>query len=707
MEAKPSAPGYPQAPPAYAEAAGGVPPAPGVYPQPMPGQPGQGPIYVVQQPQEIIVIQATGKIAPSFDSYNEHCPHCNTMVMTRVERSMGFCSWTMLFLGLFVFFPLLCCFCLDGFKDSRHAISLLRKACLRLWLITSYLRVRDEVFDKLSLASPPDFLRSNQLQTEFKPFGLFPEIFTTCGKFTSPKINPGMPDTVASSLEISVDCEPTPGRVIVSDAQNFGDFKRDLKKECELLTCSSSVYPNKGDPITGFSNQVTGIDAKAAEPENPARSVCEDKLMQYPNNQDFTILYANEGNCFEFAPNLKDIVSPSSGKTIKTRQVPRWLKKDQDRVDIRNFYFSDEKSENLFRVPYAFTFKDPPQQKIAYKECGTACDQGTVLKYGMKQGTYSMMIYVNAQKCSSFRICFNPEDYSDDDKIPKCKDDFIIDVLFRNGVIVWGKKGRSSVIEFISAYHDEATTVPIEFGFGVKVGGKTSGNFYFGNDHREMVTSDSGGYGTDIATQLAFFFPDDSCLTKTAGIFSKTITYGKSLTDGDVVKDYVKFDEQGQQIDLSTNEQATTTVQPKINNFVFTTTPMSPRIIPEPGALSLIESDEGNNEALYITGKWWIWGIYFGFIAGTLLTLGIGGGLFYVLRRTVFSVWYRGMYKRYGCDVSGTTGGITGVGFGGNTTAAVETVATGATGASTVGTIAGTTVGSTSGSTSGASTIGM
>ncbi|CAO4368410.1 unnamed protein product [Caenorhabditis nigoni] len=121
MEAKPSAPGYPQAPPAYAEAAGGVPPAPGVYPQPMPGQPGQGPIYVVQQPQEIIVIQAAGKIAPSFDSYNEHCPHCNTMVMTRVERSMGFCSWTMLFLGLFVFFPLLCCFCLDGFKDSRHA----------------------------------------------------------------------------------------------------------------------------------------------------------------------------------------------------------------------------------------------------------------------------------------------------------------------------------------------------------------------------------------------------------------------------------------------------------------------------------------------------------------------------------------------------------------------------------------------------------
>ncbi|PIC41134.1 hypothetical protein B9Z55_008658 [Caenorhabditis nigoni] len=548
-------------------------------------------------------------------------------------------------------------------------------------------------------------------RTEFKPFGLFPEIFTNCGKFTSSKINPGMPDTVASSLEITVDCEPTPGRVIISDARHFAIFYRDLKGECETMTCSSSTYPNKGDAITGFSNQAPGIDAQAPVPENPGRSVCEDKLPRYTDNEDYTILFANEGNCFEFASNLKDLLTPDPGLKIKTRQVPRWLKKDQDRVDIRNFYFSDEKSENLFRVPYAFTFKDPPQSKIAYKDCGTACDQGTVLKYGMKQGTYSMMIYVNAQKCSSFRICFNPENYSEDDKIPKCKDDFTIDVLFRNGVVVWGKKGRSSVIEFISNYHDEATTVPIEFGFGVKVGGKTSGNFYFGNDHREMVTSDSGGYGTDIAAQLAFFFPDDSCLTKTAGIFSKTITYGKALTDGNVVKDYIKFDEQGQPIDLPTNEVATTTVQPKINNFVLTTTPMSPRIIPEPGALSLIESNEATNEALYVTGKWWIWGIYFGFIAGTLLTLGIGGGLFYVLRRTVFSVWYRGMYKRYGCDASGTTGGITGVGFGGNTTAAVETVATGATGATTVGTTGastvGTTGGTTSGSTSGASTIGM
>uniref|UniRef100_A0A8R1HRI7 Brain protein I3 n=1 Tax=Caenorhabditis japonica TaxID=281687 RepID=A0A8R1HRI7_CAEJA len=129
MDSKPSAPEYPAAPPAYTEATVVYPPiqmpaqaaatqqAP---PHPHLQQQQQQPVYVVQQPQEIIILQ-TAKMAPSFDPYTEFCPRCQTNVMTRVERTMGFCSWTMLFLGLFVFFPLLCCFCLDGFKDSRHA----------------------------------------------------------------------------------------------------------------------------------------------------------------------------------------------------------------------------------------------------------------------------------------------------------------------------------------------------------------------------------------------------------------------------------------------------------------------------------------------------------------------------------------------------------------------------------------------------------
>ncbi|CAA21526.1 LITAF domain-containing protein [Caenorhabditis elegans] len=119
MDSKGAAPPYPQAPPAYAEAQ--QPPPTIIYPPTqMPQQgPGQGPVYVVQQPQEIIIVGT--KMAPSFEPYTEFCPRCNTNVCTRVERTMGFCSWTMLFLGLFVFFPLLCCFCLDGFKDSRHS----------------------------------------------------------------------------------------------------------------------------------------------------------------------------------------------------------------------------------------------------------------------------------------------------------------------------------------------------------------------------------------------------------------------------------------------------------------------------------------------------------------------------------------------------------------------------------------------------------
>lgn len=139
------------------------------------------------------------------------------------------------------------------------------------------------------------------------------------------------------------------------------------------------------------------------------------------------------------------------------------------------------------------------------------------------------------------------------------------------------------------------------------------------------------------------------------------------------------------------------------------------------------KSDTVKSERVFVKGKWWWWAIYLGFVIGTLITLAVGGGLFYVLRRTVFGIWlvydleililegrrryvdrrkqqsaatcmqvgrhvairrnshsvidkhtrsrtkmfyfrYRGMYKRYGCDPSGTTGGITGIGFGNTVT---------------------------------------
>ncbi|EFO83564.1 hypothetical protein CRE_03065 [Caenorhabditis remanei] len=556
---------------------------------------------------------------------------------------------------------------------------------------------------------------------EFKQFGLFPSEFTKCGGSTL-KLNEAFPQGNTHNAEILVDCEPSPTRVLIGKDMILDDFKRDLKTECELFACTDTDYEDKGADLKAIGNSVTGSDVpKAPEKEKKDINVCEAKKAGYMKNSATQVIFANEGNCFNAITGLEKKIKGIT-KDIP-HQVPRWLKADKDLYNLRNFYFSDEvcsglsthpyitkqfqKSENLERVPYIFTHQ--PTQNPTYLACGTTCDRGKVVKLTMRPAGYSTMIYVDSKKCSSFRICYAAVDFLDDTKTPTCKDDFTIDVLFKNGVVIWGKKGRSSTIEFMSQYHQEAYTVAIEFGYGVKVHGNTVGNFYLGNDHREIVTSDSGGYAASEASQLSFIFPDENCLKEGAGIFSKNIETGKTFTTqaGKVESKGTKYNDKGEAISGTPAETATTTTKEPVQNLVFTTTPAAVRIMAEPGALSMIEENEAASKALFVAGKWWTWGIYAGFVIGTLVTLAIGGGLFYLLRRTVFGVWYRGMYKRYGCDASGTTGGITGVGFG-NTTAAVETVA-GTTGGTTVGTsTVGTTGGGdTTGSTSGSSTIAM
>lgn len=548
---------------------------------------------------------------------------------------------------------------------------------------------------------------------EFKAFGSFPEAFTKCGEFTNDALNEGFTDpsdptkTASYSNDLQIVCEPSPTRVLVSSAdQSYYKFERDMTKECELFVCSKSNYDPPGNKFDIVNRNGT-VMAKYPAAENKDRLVCGEKQAVYPeDNSQSDVSFTNEANCFEFDPNLIPNTNTKDGATV-VRQVPRWLPSGEDRLNLRHFYFADEKSENLERVPFVFSPK--PEPKVFFAPCDTTCDEGRVVKIGMPASAYSAMIYIDPSKCDSFRICFDPLNYMDDGKIPECKPDYTIDVLFKNGVVVWGKKGRASTIELMSRHMHEVKTVAIEFGYGVKKKGEVAGEFYVGNMWREFVESDSNRYGATEAQKLAFFFPTDKCLKKKAGIFSKNIEHGKLLYLGanpnEIVKG-IKFDQKGEPIVSAAGETATTTTKVPVIDFTVSTTPAPPRILPEAGALSLIETDQASNTAVFIAGKWWTWGLYIGFVIGTLLTLGIGSGVFYLLRRTVFSVWYRGMYKRYGCDASGTTGGITGIGFG-NTTAGVETIAAGATGntmggASTMGgTTGGTsTMGGTSSNTS-------
>lgn len=76
------------------------------------------------------------------------------------------------------------------------------------------------------------------------------------------------------------------------------------------------------------------------------------------------------------------------------------------------------------------------------------------------------------------------------------------------------------------------------------------------------------------------------------------------------------------------------------------------------------------------------------------------------LYKKILTFRYRGMYRRYGCDVSATTAGLTGVGFGATTTA-MQTISPGKTGATTLGSTSSTTgITETTGTTGSTATTG-
>lgn len=62
------------------------------------------------------------------------------------------------------------------------------------------------------------------------------------------------------------------------------------------------------------------------------------------------------------------------------------------------------------------------------------------------------------------------------------------------------------------------------------------------------------------------------------------------------------------------------------------------------------------------------WAIFYGWLIGSFLAMAVMAPIMYFCRRSLYNNWYRGMYVRYGCDASGTTGGMTGSAFGDTTT---------------------------------------
>uniref|UniRef100_A0A8R1DVY6 Uncharacterized protein n=1 Tax=Caenorhabditis japonica TaxID=281687 RepID=A0A8R1DVY6_CAEJA len=520
-----------------------------------------------------------------------------------------------------------------------------------------------------------------------KTFGSYSALFTTCGEKNTDALNEQFKVAkIPASASFSVVCEPKPGRVIAvvdGKATDFGKTDRNLLEECEILKCSTTSVPAEG---TNLGNITNGGTAVAPKPRDPNTNLCG---ANQPGNTEpaTTLLFADEGNCFEKYKDIK-----FNFRSNNFAAIPRWLAKDKDLFHLKMNYPFTGQLTSPTRISFGFTQipAGPRPSGMEYHLCHTACEHGQVLKYSMRPGRYRMMLYL-APTCAHFKACFAPTNFGVDAMVPECHPSRQIDVLVHTGAVVWSRSGRSSLIELRSPYHDPNHIVAVEFGYGVERGSQIAGEFYVGNDHREFVTSDSLGYKPAEASQLVFYFPSPDCLQPGAGVFSKFIESGKTLSDKKPRVIGQMYQENGAPITAPTVEESNKTMTTKKRLPVpKTTTPTSPVLLPNVGKLSA-PIDNRENDAAFVSGKWWTWGIYFGGVIGLLVTLLLGSTIFYLLRRTMYNIWYRGMYKRYGCDVSASTAGLTGVGFGTSTTMSM-TVGND-TNASMMGTSADSTMG--------------
>uniref|UniRef100_A0A8R1HVU8 Peptidase A1 domain-containing protein n=2 Tax=Caenorhabditis japonica TaxID=281687 RepID=A0A8R1HVU8_CAEJA len=528
-----------------------------------------------------------------------------------------------------------------------------------------------------------------------KEFSKFGEGFNFCGKrpvgsdATKKMFDLAYTDK-NKNFELRIDCTPHPTRIV--------------------LGTGSATLKDKAVPESFTFHGCTGIQTCKAPAGHPAKVALGKDTVAMPALPALApsfpsvcgnlaayqaFLYANEEDC-EASKNLYGVPDNSGGEHVDYRSVSRWVGKN-DRFQIIRPFVKEPMGKPIKPelIPWTNSFLKLPTKTHTWTSCRGTCDRGEVLKFNMEPKSWRIMVFLTGHT-RGFKICIDASNHDSNTGIPVCKRYAEIFVLPQQGVVIWPGSGRASLLDMKTKHYGEFDTFAIEVGYGVSASsGKLSSEFYVGNMYREFVTSDGVDFNAQTASKVSMFFESENELRKGGGVVAPNVATGFTYT----------ADKAGLEDRLPRNKDtgADTDGDKSVEEPVFvpinktmprTTTPSPPKIsIP----LTSILGSDNTSSALYTPGKWWTWALFVGFVLGSLLGMGIIGGIFYVLRRTVYGFWYRGMYKRYGCDASGTTGGVTGAGFGNTTTGAITLGQTGMTGGTTMG---GSTMGGTTGGTS-------
>uniref|UniRef100_A0A1I7U926 Transmembrane protein n=1 Tax=Caenorhabditis tropicalis TaxID=1561998 RepID=A0A1I7U926_9PELO len=538
-----------------------------------------------------------------------------------------------------------------------------------------------------------------------KQIGSLPTAFSKCGKTSVTQQEVGL--TGINTFEMRMECLPNPMRVVVasSNAKAFSiaNGELDLAKCQGLQTCATTTIFK----INHGNESVTGVSNAPLNSFSDSELICDT-----PNNGN--VLFSNEMGC----ENAQEVPQSDAAASAEVYIAPRWKTSSTDGLFevIRPFTYTGlgRKNEKP-SIPRTNNFvKLPPESQMKstheWKKCTASCDIGNIVKFNMNPaGGWKSVIYLNG-KTKGFKVCIDAENHNHHTDVPKCLPRFELFILPRNGLVIWPKNGRASVLEMKSPSISDTQAYAIEFGYGyTKDDGTTTSEFYVANMFREVVLSDSDGWTREQASKVSFFFENADDLVKTAGIWSPQIETGTTYLDKSIASgvrdEKVVYQKAGINV-KDGSESMVNRYEDKPLPIPATTTPAPKRLSSNIQSAMLLPQTDALNAAIFTNGKWWAWALYFGFVSGALITVAGAGAILYFLRRTAYGFWYRGMYKRYGCDASGTTGGITGVGFGTTTAGAITVGGNTTAGGGTTGTTGGTTMTTTGGKTTGGTTSG-
>ncbi|KJH51372.1 hypothetical protein DICVIV_02491 [Dictyocaulus viviparus] len=301
-------------------------------------------------------------------------------------------------------------------------------------------------------------------------------------------------------------------------------------------------------------------------------------------------------------------------------------------------------------------------------ECNAECDEGQLFFFKMdKNAKFYSKIFVDGTKCSWMKICLQGEQGVTKKKF-YCSDKDLMNVYVQHGFVVMPGSPNGATIRLTksSGANGDLSVQPTQI--GVDFDGERFSVWSVG---RERVASTTK---YDHDGHIILYFSHHNCLIKNKGIMHMGLQNGKVY----------QIDPKKSIDNVSTGKGAAVTYAPAptrgtlasikakcARKFQETKTPdlfaVAVPTTTKQNQLQLLFNQ--NHSALNLlrgrTG-WLIWMIFFGFFMGSATALIIAGIILYFMRRCVYADWYRGMYKRYGCDASGITGGVTGSQFGTN-----------------------------------------